>query len=131
MSRASEQKKARRKKRQSARNDAWLPAGVVDELEKASELDDFDFRLTERGWVFSEDDEDETGVAWYWPPSEADDTENAAATVVLLTPEDDGQVAHVVFVGTDDDYQFGLVELFDHLDAIEAYRIGDPIPAFG
>lgn len=131
MSRASEQKKARRKKRQSARNDAWLPAGVVDELEKASELDDFDFRLTERGWVFSEDDEDETGVAWYWPPSEADDTENAAATVVLLTPEDDGQVAHVVFVGTDDDYQFGLEELFDHLDAIEAYRIGDPIPAFG
>lgn len=131
MSRASEAKKARRKKRHSARNEAWLSAGVVNELEKASELDDFDFRLTERGWVFSEDDEDETGVAWYWPPSEADEVEKAAATVILLTPEDDGQVAHVVFVGTDDDYQFGLEELFDHLEAIEAHRIGAPIPVFG
>ena len=52
-------------------------------------------------------------------------------TVVLLTPDDEGEVAHVVFVGTADDYQFNLSELFDHLDTIEAYRFGEPLPQFG
>jgi hypothetical protein len=132
VSRASDKKKARRKKRQSARDAAWLPAGVLDELEKASELEDFDARLTERGWEFSEEVDDETGAVWYWPPSEADvaDTEAVNVTVVLLTPDDGGEIAHVVFVGTDEDYQFNLDELFEHLDAIEAYRMGDQAPTF-
>ncbi len=106
---------------------------MLDELEKASDLDDFDARLTERGWEFSEDLDDDTGVAWYWPPSAAevtDQDETVNVTVVLLTPDDDGEIAHVVFVGTDDDYQFNLEELFEHLDAIEAYRLGDPPPPF-
>lgn len=133
MSRRSEQKKARRKKRRSARDDAWIPARVAEQLEIAAELEDFDARLTERGWEFSEDVDDETGVAWYWPASEAevaDEDEVVNVTVVLLTPEDEGEVAHVVLVGTADDYQFNLVELFEHLDAIEAYRLGDPMPVF-
>ncbi len=133
MSKRSEQKKARRKKRQGARNAAWVPARVAEQLEIAAELDDFDARLTERGWEFSEDVDDETGVAWYWPASSADVTDEdevVNVTVVLLTPDDDGEVAHVVFVGTSDDYQFNLEELFDHLDTIEAYRFGDPMPVF-
>jgi hypothetical protein len=36
-----------------------------------------------------------------------------------------------VFVGTADDYQFDLEELFEHLDVIEGYRVGDPAPTFG
>lgn len=132
MSRRSDQKKARRKKRQASRNDGWVPARVAEQLEIAAELEDFDARLTERGWSFSDDPDD--GVFWIWPPSVADvdhDAERADATVVMLTPEDDGEIAHVVFVGTADDYQFNLEELFDHIDAIEAYRIGDPPPVFG
>lgn len=131
MSRRSDQKKARRRKRQAARDQGWLPARVVEQLEIAAELEEFDAQLTERGWVFS-DDPDE-GVFWVWPPSVADvddEAERADATVVMLTPEDDGEIAHVVFVGTADDYQFNLEELFEHIEAIEAYRIGDPIPAF-
>ncbi|KWX67132.1 hypothetical protein [Mycobacterium sp. NAZ190054] len=134
MSRRSDQKKARRKKRQAARGQTWIPAGVVEELQIASELEDFDARLTERGWEFSLDVDDETGAAWYWPASEADvpdEDEVVNVTVVLLTPEDGGEIAHVVFVGTADDYQFNLDELFEHLDVIEAYRIGDPLPVFG
>lgn len=134
MSRRSEQKKARRRKRQAAREQTWLPAHVVDELQIASDLEDFDARLTERGWAFSEEADDDVGVVWFWPPSHADvadDTELVDATVVLLTPEDGGEIAHVVFVGTADDYQFGIEELFDHLEAIEAYRLGAPIPEFG
>ncbi|BBX66952.1 hypothetical protein [Mycolicibacterium psychrotolerans] len=134
MSRRSEQKKARRKKRRAVRDDAWIPARVAEQLEIAAELEDFDARLTERGWEFSEDVDDETGAAWYWPASEADvgdEDEVVNVTVVLLTPEDEGEVAHVVFVGTADDYQFNLSELFDHLDTIEAYRFGEPLPQFG
>jgi len=116
---------------------------IAEELEIASELEDFDAQLTARGWAFSEDfddasdpdgSDDDVGVAWYWPPSIAeveDDAEQVAATVVLLMPEDAGEIAHVVFVGTSEDYQFGLEELFDHLDVIEAYRAGAPPPIFG
>lgn len=136
MSKRSDQKKARRKKRRAAREESWVPARVVEQLEIASDLEEFDAKLTERGWEFAEDDGDaasESGVAWYWPQSEADvadEDETVNVTVVLLTPEDGGETAHVVLVGTSDDYQFNLVELFAHLDVIEAYRIGDPPPVF-
>ena len=141
MSRRSDQKKARRKKRQAARDRAWLPAGVLDELQIAADLEEFDARLTGRGWVFSEDVDDDTGVVWFWPPSEVEsdtsvqdsgvEDENVNVTVVLLTPEDGGEIAHVVFAGMSDDYQFNLDELFEHLDVIEGYRSGDPVPVFG
>ncbi len=44
---------------------------------------------------------------------------------------DDAEVVHVVFVGTADDYQFGLEELFSNLEVIEGYRMGSRIPEFG
>ncbi|KKE99370.1 hypothetical protein [Mycolicibacterium obuense] len=133
MSRRSEQKKARRKKRQAEREEGWIPARMLEQLEIASDLQAFDEQLTERGWEFAEDVDDETGAAWYWVPSEADvpdEDDVVNVTVALLTPEDDGEIVHVVFVGTADDYQFGVEEFFAHLDAIEAYRLGDPIPEF-
>ncbi|MBX7431964.1 hypothetical protein JDV09_07565 [Mycobacterium sp. Y57] len=133
MSRRSEQKTARRKKRRAGRDEAWIPAHVHQQLDIAAELEAFDVALTDRGWEYSEDADDEAGVAWYWPPSYAevdDEDQQVAATVVLLSPDDGGEVAHVVFVGTDLDHQFGLDELFDHLDTIEAHRIGAPLPAF-
>ena len=37
-------------------------------------------------------------------------------TTIVLTAEDGTELAHVVFVGTADDYEFELDELFDHLD---------------
>ncbi|MEW5809601.1 MAG: hypothetical protein AB1925_09105 [Actinomycetota bacterium] len=133
MSRRSQQKKARRKKRQADRAEGWISSRVLEQLEIASDLEKFDALLTERGWEFSEDVDDETGAAWYWVPSEADipdEDEVVNVTVVLLTPEDDGEIVHVVFVGTADDYQFGVEEFAANLDAIEAYRLGDPIPEF-
>jgi hypothetical protein len=134
LSRRSDAKKARRKRRQSARDRAWVPAQVAEQLHVASELEHFDSRLTERGWEFSEEVDDDTGVVWFWPPSAADvedEDESVNVTVIALTPDDGGEIAHVVFVGTDDDYQFNLEELFDHIEVIEAYRIGAPMPTFG
>ena len=136
MSRRSDAKKARRRKRQAARGQAAIPEDTSERIaEIVADLEDFDARLTERGWVFGDDSDevdDEAGVLWFWPPSYAEvaDSEMATATVIALIEAEGGDIAHVVFVGADDDYQFGLEELFEHIETIEAYRIGDPLPVF-
>jgi hypothetical protein len=137
VSRKSDAKKARRRKRQAVRNDRWLPDTVMDSLsddiELAAILEAFDKRITERGWVFDDELSDEESALWFYPPSHADVTEPddlASVTTIVLTAADGGDVAHVVFVGTADDYQFDLDELFDAVDAVEAFRLGDPAPVF-
>ncbi|GFG52828.1 hypothetical protein CQY20_28645 [Mycolicibacterium agri] len=138
MSRRSEAKKARRNKRRAAKNATWLPDEALEGLDERLDevvagLEEFDARLTERGWIFDVDFDDDVGVIWYWPPSAAeveDPDEVTAATMVALIEAEGGEIAHVVLVGTDVDYQFGLDELFDYLDPIEGYRLGDPLPQF-
>ena len=56
--------------------------------------------------------------------------DRVSVTTIVMSADDDGEIAHVVFVGTADDYQFELKELFDHLDVIEAYRLAEPVPQF-
>ena len=137
MSRKSQAKQARRKKRQAAQNSRWIPDTVLDsmshDIELAAVLERLDERITERGWVFDEELSDEESALWYFIPSTAevaDDGEVVPVTTIVMTP-DDTDVVHVVFVGTSDDYQFGFDELFEHLDVIEGYRIGNPLPQFG
>ncbi|MEO3758799.1 hypothetical protein ABGB19_11010 [Mycobacterium sp. B14F4] len=137
MSRRSDAKEARRRKRQAARNDRWLPDTVLDSLsgdiELAAVLEAFDERITERGWVFDDELSDDESALWFYPPSHAavaDPEDVVSATTIVLTAGDGGDVAHVVFVGTADDYQFDLEELFDAVDVIEAYRLGDAAPTF-
>lgn len=138
MSRQSDAKKARRNKRRASQNASWIPIPAHQELsdrldEVVDDLEEFDARLTERGWRFSEDPDDDVGVIWYWPPSysEVDEPDElTTATVVALVEAEGGEIAHVVFVGTSEDYQFDLDELFDYLDVIEAYRLGDSPPEF-
>jgi len=137
VSKGPDAKKARRRKRQATRGQAGIPDDVSQRVaEIVSDLEDFDARLTERGWVFGDDSDEvdeEVGVLWFWPPSYAEvaDSEMATATVIALIEAEGGDIAHVVFVGADDDYQFGLEELFEHIETIEAYRIGEPLPVFG
>ena len=137
MSRKSHAKQARRKKRRAAQNSRWLPDTVLDglsgDIELAAVLERLDERITKRGWVFDEELSDEESALWYFIPSTAevpDDGEVVPVTTMAMT-SDDADVVHVVFVGTADDYQFGLEELFENLDAIESYRMGNPIPEFG
>lgn len=136
MSRKSQAKQARRKKRQAAQNSRWIPNTVFDELsddiELAAVLERLDERITERGWVFDEELSDEESALWYFIPSTAEvpeDGDVVPVTTIAMTSEE-ADVVHVVFVGTADDYQFGLDELFENLDAIEGYRLGNPIPQF-
>lgn len=136
MSKRTDAKKARRRKRQAARNQRWVPDDVMDALtgdvELAAVLEHVDERITERGWMFDDELSDEESALWYYPPSHADmpDEDLVDVTTIVLTAEEGGEIAHVVFVGTDDDYQFGLDELFECLDVIEGYRLGDPAPKF-
>jgi hypothetical protein len=136
VSRKSQAKQARRRKRQSAQNSRWIPNTVFDELsddiELAAVLERLDERITERGWVFDEELSDEESALWYFIPSTAEvpeDGDVVPVTTIAMTP-DEADVVHVVFVGSADDYQFGLDELFENLDVIEGYRIGNPIPQF-
>ena len=109
---------------------------TLDSDERVAEiiaaLEDFDAKLNERGWVSKAEVDEEAGVIGFWPPSyaEVDDPELATAPVVALIEAEGGEVAHVVFVGSDDDYQFNLEELFEHIDTVEAYRFGNPLPRF-
>lgn len=136
MSRKSQAKQARRKKRRATQDARWLPDTVLDglsgDIELAATLEQFDERITERGWVFDDELSDDESALWSFPASEVDidDDEAIPVTTIVLTADDDGEVAHVVFVGTAVDYQFDLDELFDHLDTIEAYRFGDAPPKF-
>lgn len=135
MSKRSDAKKARRRKRQAARNERWIPDDVMNTLTEetttAAVLEAFDARITERGWVFDDELSDDESALWFYPPSEAEvpDEDLVSVTTVVLTA-DDVDVAHIVFVGTADDYQFNFDELFDSLDVIEGYRLGDPAPTF-
>jgi len=137
VSRRSKAKQARRKKRQATQNVRWIPDtvldGLSDDIELAAVLEKFDERISERGWVFDEELSDEESALWYFIPSTAqvpDDGEVVPVTTIAMT-SDDADVVHVVFVGGADDYQFDLEELFEHLDVIEGYRVGDPAPTFG
>ncbi|MGX9789374.1 hypothetical protein [Mycobacterium sp. MMS18-G62] len=136
-SRKAEDKKARRRKRQAAQGSRWLPDNVLDELVStqatiATDLEAFDQRITERGWTFDEDESDEDFVFWYYEPSGAQvaGDEVAPVTTVWMSADEDAQIVHVMFVGTTDDGEFTPDALFEHIEAIEAYRVGDPVPEF-
>ena len=106
--------------------------------EVVADLEEFDARLTERGWQFNDPEhpDDDVGVSWFWPPSfvdedgREDDDDAMRATVIALLEDEGGEIAHVLLAGAADDYQFDLDELLDNLDVIEGYRAGDPPPVF-
>jgi hypothetical protein len=109
MSRKSQAKQARRKKRRATQSARWIPDSVLDglsdDIEIAAVLERLDERITERGWVFDEELSDDESALWYFIPSTAevpDDGEVVPVTTVAMT-SDDAEVVHVVFVGTADD----------------------------
>jgi hypothetical protein len=129
-------KEARRRKRRDSRDSRWIPESalddVVDNVELAEVLEAFDELVTQRGWMFSEEFSDEKSALWFWPPSMVETTgdEVAPVTTIVMFADDDAEIAHATFVGTNDGYPFATDELFDHLDVIEAYRFGEPLPEF-
>jgi len=179
MSKPSDRKRARRRKRKTKR-EVWATVNaVIDELDEMEEgltvahardiddvilgigreLDDtdpgglagllalaqgFDDRITQRGWIFDSEHSIHGLAVWHFAPSafEPDDDDDVeVVTRVFFTIDsalDDhgdfpGRVS-VMLVGTDlgdRASQLSPDRFFGHLDAIEAYRAGQPVPALG
>jgi hypothetical protein len=133
VSRQSDAKKARRNKRRAVRESNWLPDNVLDDLVTtqaaiATDLEAFDQRITARGWTFDEDESDEDFVFWFYEPSgtDVDEDELAPVTTIWMSADEDAEIVHLMPAGTADDSEFTPEEFFEHVDAIEAYRAGDP-----
>jgi hypothetical protein len=137
MSRTSEAKKARRRKRQPARGASRLPAsefdhrlGTVDAA--VADIDDW---LTLRGWVLDADNTDV--VSWFYPPSAAefddDDLESVTRIWITLEESDDAVVLEfgsvlVGFGAGDEPYVLDPQALADAVEALEPFRPGMPRP---
>ena len=133
MSRQSEAKKARRKKRRAGReprSDAEENVGV----DQAVAL--IDAWLGERGWVLDADNSEDL-VCWLYPPSAVDfpDPETEPVTRLWITVDENDDEVVLEFgamlvgaYGVDDVYLLDPDTLADDIAALEAYRPGSPRP---
>lgn len=130
-SKNAEAKKARREKRRAGRDASWIPDAILDELsddvEFVEDLESFDGRIVERGWAFDDEQSDEEFVIWFYPPSgtEVGDGLEPVTTIWMRVTEN-ADLVHVILVGTAGDHRLTPDEFVAHLEAIEAYRSGDP-----
>ena len=147
MSRNSDAKKARRKKRQGSRDVRWLPhdvAGALDDVdvELAQAVETFDQWLTSRGWTFDAEFSTETLISWFYEPSAAAVVDDAHEPVTRIwitasgADDDFPERVRAILVGTagEDKGEMYTVEpevLLEHIEAIETYRPGAAIPVLG
>jgi hypothetical protein len=130
MSRSSTAKKARRKRRREARNDAWLPDEVHADVRGVARIA---AEIVPRGWVFDEDFSTDAFVTWYFEPSGTEVADESVEPVTRIWVTDPS-TPHVILVGSGedaDDVALTVDELFARLPEFEAYRPGDPLPAVG
>lgn len=150
MSRNSDAKKARRKKRQAVRNSRWPSDRQLQQeqhdpalIEAVSTFEDW---ITERGWTFDLDLSAKGLASWYYEPSAAESEEehdearemvtrvwftvgenreqdfpNRVNAVLVGSGGSDGAVTGAVYAVTPD-------QLIDQIEAIENYRPGDSVP---
>ncbi|MEX3653531.1 MULTISPECIES: hypothetical protein [Mycolicibacterium] len=137
MSKQSDAKKARRRKRQAARDTRLVPHEMVDQLADIPEavvadLAEFDDRITARGWTFDEEQSNDDYAVWFYEPSGAQVQDGLPVTSLWLDAAEDGEIVRVVFVGSVERYEFTHEELLDGaLEVIEGYRHGAELPTFG
>jgi len=143
VSRQSDAKKARRKKRQATRDDRWMPGDVKETLddvdvELAQAVETFDEWLTARGWTFDAEFSTDTLISWFYEPSAATvvDEIHEPVTRIWITASGDAddfpEGVKAVLVGTGEDqgalYTVAPEVLLAHIDSVESYRPGDVIP---
>lgn len=144
MSRNSDAKKARRRKRQAGRQGRPLAQAEVELDELADEIaaaaTEFDSWITSRGWMIDADNATDDVVSWVYPPSASEVPEGAEPVTrvwisILGDEEDFPQRVNAVLVGTGADgagfHRVRPEVLVDGIDALEAYRPGDVMPALG
>lgn len=133
MSRQSEAKKARRRKRQAARQETWIDDTADGIAEAVADIDEW---ITARGWALDAGNSHNL-VSWVYPPSATtfDDEDREPVTRVWITlVEDDDEVVlefGAALVGgceADGVYILDPDRLADDLAALESYREGSPRP---
>lgn len=129
MSKDRAAKKARRKRRLSARNDGWLPEDVHADVRGVTRIA---HEIIPRGWEFDREFPTDEIVTWFYPPSGTviDDESVEPVTRIWLT---DPQEPHVILVGSGEgagDIALSVEQLLARLDAIESHRLGEPQPTF-
>lgn len=158
MSRSSEAKRARRRKRHAGRDSTWVPEALFGELlaERAQDAEEdagpdagpeavadavaaVDEMMTGRGWVLDEASIGNDLVSWVYPPSAVEPADRSVEPVTrmwIAVHEDDSEVeltfgATLAGSGPADDgpHRLDPDRLADALAALEAYRAGDPPPA--
>jgi hypothetical protein len=138
VSRQSQAKKARRRKRQSAREATWIRESMVAADGIGEAVADIDDWIAARGWVLDAENADDV-VSWVYPPSAAsfgDEDREPVTRVWITLVEDDDEVvlefgAAVVGAGADDGvYVLDPDSLAEDLAVLEAYRPGLPRPEF-
>ena len=130
MSKASAAKKARRKRRIAARNDRWLPDDIHADVEGVAAIAN---QIIPRGWEFDREYSSEDHLTWYYPPSaiEVDDDDERTEAITRIWVSDPDQ-PNVILVGEGGiNVAMTVEQLFERLDAIEAYRAGDAEPELG
>jgi hypothetical protein len=137
VSRRTEAKRNRRKKRRAAQGVNWLPENVLDDLAAtqaviAADLEAFDQRIIERGWTFDEDESDDEFVFWFYEPSHADvdDNELVPVTTIWMAADENAEIVHLMLAGTAEDSEMTPEKFFEHIDVIEGYRLGELAPDF-
>jgi len=158
VSRSSEAKRARRRKRHAGRDSTWVPEALFGELlaERAQDAEEdagpdagpeavadavagVDEMMTGRGWVLDEASIGNDLVSWVYPPSAVESADRSVEPVTrmwIAVHEDDSEVeltfgATLAGSGPADDgpHRLDPDRLADALAALEAYRAGDPPPA--
>jgi hypothetical protein len=154
VSRQSDAKKARRRKRQAARDSSWIAAPAFEELPADDSTDaigdaiaGIDEWITARGWVLDIENAQDL-VSWVYPPSAAefddppsaaefDDEDREPVTRIWITAaEDDDEVVlefGAVLVGAagdDESYVLDPDTLAEGVWALEGYRLGSLKPEF-
>lgn len=128
MSKQSDAKKARRKKRQTAGNGSWLPDDVHAEVQGIARIAD---EIVPRGWEYDAEYSTDDFITWYYPPSGIEMDDDDVREPVTRIWVSDPQRVQLVLVGTADDgqiYNLDVDQLSAGLEAIEAYRVGDAAP---
>jgi hypothetical protein len=147
VSRNSDAKKARRKKRQATRDVRWMPDEVKDvlddvDVELAQAVETFDEWLTTRGWTFDAEFSTDTLISWFYEPSAAAVADEGYEPVtriwITASGEDDDfpEAVKAVLVGTGGEsdgklYTVAPEVLLAHIESIESYRPGDAVPVLG
>ncbi len=147
MSRKSDAKKARRRKRLAGRDARWVPDatlgaaddhGLADEVAAAAQQ--FDDWVTSRGWLVDAENASDEVVSWVYPPSAADGAhdaphdEGAAEPVtrvwiaILGNDDDFPERVGAVLVGGTEVYSLTPASFVERVEEFEAYRPGDSAP---